>query len=349
MPGTGRIGVAAGDGAPGAPASRLDAFARTIGRRLALPVIAAPMFRVSGPDLVIAACKAGVVGAFPTVNCRDVATLDAWLSRIRRALTPDDAPWCANLIMRRVALAEELACLLRHRPEVVITSVGPPDPVVGPLHDVGCLVFADVASVRHAEKAVAAGADGLILLTAGAGGQTGWANGFAFARAVRGFFAGPVALAGGVSDGAAVLAAQALGCDLAYMGTKFIATRESMAPDGYRRMLVDCRLDDILLSRAFTGLETNTLIPSIRAAGLDPRALPEDMTPERAAALYGSGGESSIRRWRDIWSAGHSVSGVAEILPVAELVSRTRAEYRAAADALRRVLPAEERVCSSPI
>ena len=340
MPATGR----ADSSVPEAPANRPDVSMRAISRRLTLPVIAAPMFRVSGPDLVVAACKAGVIGAFPSANCRDVAEFDAWLSQIRRALTPDDAPWCANLIMRRVALLEELACLLRHRPEIVITSVGPPDPVIGPLHDVGCLVFADVASVRHAEKAVAAGVDGLVLLTAGAGGQTGWANGLAFARAVRRFFAGPVVLAGGVSDGAAVLAVQALGCDLAYMGTKFIATRESMASDGYRKMLVDSRLDDVLLSRAFTGLETNTLVPSIRAAGLDPRALPQDMTPERAAALYGSGGESSIRRWRDIWSAGHAVSGVTEILPVAELVARTRAEYQAAAKALRRLLPPEDSV-----
>jgi nitronate monooxygenase len=311
----------------------------TIAPRLRLPVIAAPMFRVSGPELVIAACRAGVIGAFPTANCRDLGELDSWLTRIRGTLAPADAPWCANLIMRREALAEELACLLRHRPEMVITSVGAPDPVIGPLHEIGCLVLADVASLRHAEKAVAAGADGLILLTAGAGGQTGWANGFAFARAVRGFFAGPLVLAGGVADGAAVLAAQALGCDLAYMGTKFIATRESMASDEYRRMLVESRLDDILLSRAFTGLETNTLIPSIRAAGLDPAALPKDMSPERAAALYGRGGESGIRRWRDIWSAGHSVSGVTEVLSVAELVARTTEEYRSAAAALRQRLP----------
>ena len=315
------------------------AFDSRIAPRLALPVIAAPMFRVSGPELVVAACRAGVVGAFPTANCRDLAELDAWLGRIRTALGPRDAPWCANLIMRRVALREELACLLRHRPELVITSVGAPDPVIGPLHEAGCLVFADVASLRHAEKAVAAGADGLILLSAGAGGQTGWANGIAFARAVRRFFAGPVVLAGGMSDGAAVLAAQAAGCDLAYMGTRFIATRESLASDAYRRMLVESRLDDVLLSRAFTGLETNTLVPSIRAAGLDPAALPTDMTPERAAALYGSGGESGIRRWRDIWSAGHSVSGVTEVLSVAELVARTREEYAAAARALLRRRP----------
>ena len=299
--------------------------------RLTLPLIAAPMFRVSGPELVIAACRAGVIGAFPTANCRSVDEFDQWITRIEAAVGPTDAPWCPNLIMRRVDLKQELAVLLRHRVEVVITSVGAPDPVVAPLHDIGCLVLADVASVRHAEKAVAAGVDGLILLTAGAGGQTGWANGFAFARAVRRFFDGPIVMAGGVSDGAAIFAAQVLGCDLAYMGTKFIATHESMAEPGYKQMLVDSRLDDVLLSKAFTGLETNTLKPSILAAGLDPANLPTDMSAERADALYGSGGSSGIKRWKDIWSAGHSVSGVERVSGVAELVAQTRREYLHAA------------------
>lgn len=312
-------------------------------QRLRLPLIAAPMFRVSGLDLVLAACRAGVVGAFPTVNCRGVAELDAWLTRLSAELGPQDAPFCPNLIMRRENLRGELACLLRHRVELVITSVGAPDPVVAPLHDIGCSVLADVASVRHAEKAIAAGVDGLVLLTAGAGGQTGWANGLAFVRAVRAFYDGPIVLAGGVSDGAALLAAQVAGCDLGYMGTKFIATDESMAPDGHKQMLVDSRLDDVMLSRAFTGLETNTLIPSIVAAGLDPKALPSDMSEERAAALYGSGGETSIRRWRDIWSAGHSVSGVDRRSSVAALVEQTAAQYRAAAQAALAWLPGAAR------
>ena len=312
------------------PAGRLMA---RLGSRLSLPLIAAPMFRVSGPELVIAACRAGVIGSFPTANCRTPEEFDAWITRIEAALGPEDAPFCPNLIMRRESLQEELAVLLRHRVEMVITSVGPPDPVVAPLHDIGCLVLCDVASVRHAEKAVAAGVDGLILLTAGAGGQTGWANGFAFVRAVRQFFDGPLVLAGGVSDGAALLAAQVLGCDAAYMGTRFIATHESMAVDGYKQMLVDSRLDDVLLSKAFTGLETNMLRPSIRAAGLDPANLPDDLAPERAKALYGKGGSTGAVRWTDIWSAGHSVSGVRDVVGVAELVARTRAEYRAAAQA----------------
>lgn len=299
--------------------------------RMTVPVIAAPMFRVSGPELVIAACRAGVIGTFPNANCRTAEDFDHWLQTIRAALTPRDAPFAPNLIMRRQTLAEDLAAVIRHRCEMVITSVGAPDPVIGPLHDIGCLVFADVASVRHAEKAVAAGADGLILLTAGAGGQTGWANGFALARAVRAFYDGPIVMAGGISDGHAVFAAQALGCDFAYMGTKFIATAESLAEPDYKQMLIDSRLDDVLLSRAFTGLETNTLIPSIVASGLDPKNLPTDMTAERADALYGRGGASEIRRWRDIWSAGHSVSGVTAAPPVSALVDEIVREYRDAA------------------
>ncbi len=316
------------------------ALLQHFGARLRLPLIAAPMFRVSGPELVIAACKAGVIGSFPTANCRTVAEFDRWITQIESALGPPDAPFCPNLIMRRESLREEVEVLRRHKIEMVITSVGAPDAVVAPLHDIGCLILCDVASVRHAEKAVAAGVDGLILLTAGAGGQTGWANGFAFVRAVRRFFDGPVVLAGGVGDGAAILAAQVLGCDLAYMGTKFIATSESMAAPAYKQMLVDSRLDDILLSKAFTGLETNTLRPSIVAAGLDPADLPTDMAPERARALYGSGGSTGVTRWTDIWSAGHSVSGVCEIASVADLVSRTEDEYRRATDATRARLAA---------
>lgn len=318
-------------------------FQERIKRRLSLPLIAAPMFRVSGPDLVIAACKAGVIGSFPTANCRSVEEFDHWMTTIGNALGGNDAPFCPNLIMRRESLQEELACVVRHRAEIVITSVGAPDPAIGPLHDIGCLVFADVASVRHAEKAIKAGADGLILLTAGAGGQTGWANGFAFVRAVRAMFDGPIVLAGGVSDGWGVFAAEALGCDLAYMGTKFIATSESMAEPGYKTMLVDSRLDDILLSRAFTGLETNTLIPSIVAAGLDPRNLPTDITAERAAQLYGRGGTTGVKRWKDTWSAGHSVSGVTSIPSVGDLVTQTRSEYDAAAAATRQRLDADHR------
>ena len=308
--------------------------------RLRLPLIAAPMFLVSGPALVNAACRSGVIGAFPTANCRTVEELDGWLAGMvddaRRAADETGrapAPFCPNLIVHRSnpRVADDLAAVLRHRAEIVITSVGSPEPVLKPLKDAGCLVLADVASVRHAEKAVAAGVDGLVLLTAGAGGQTGWANPFAFVRAVRAFWPGLVVMAGGMADGHAIAAAETLGCDLAYMGTKFIATRESLAKDGYKDMLVRSRLDDVLLTRAFTGLETNMLRPSIVAAGLDPENLPVRGAIDIAKDINAAERERpDARRWKDIWSAGHAVSGVADVPSVADLVARTEAEYRAA-------------------
>lgn len=315
----------------------------SLASRLSVPLIAAPMFRVSGPDLVIEACLAGVMGSFPTANCRSVDELNAWLERIKAALVPDAAPYCPNLIMKRDTMQEELACLIRHGVEVVITSVGSPKPAVKPLHDIGCLVLADVATLAHAHKALDAGVDGLILLTAGAGGQTGWANGLSFARAVRKFFDGPLVLAGGISDGAALLAAQVLGCDLGYIGTRFIATVESMASPAYKQMVVDAEFDDILLSKAFTGLETNMLRPSIVAAGLDPAQLPTDMSQDRAKALYGADAQGPTR-WRDIWSAGHTVSGVTQLTDVASLVASIKQEYeKAALDAFAHIPPFSNR------
>jgi nitronate monooxygenase len=305
--------------------------------RLRLPLIAAPMFLVSGVALVSAACVHGVIGAFPTVNCRTPEELDGWLREIEsRTSRSSDAsgvaaaPVCPNLIVHRsnMRLQDDLAVLLRHRPELVITSVGSPAPVIAPLHDAGALVLADVASLRHAERAVEAGADGLVLLTAGAGGQTGWLNPFAFVRAVRRFFAGPIVLAGGISDGVALRAAEMLGCDLAYMGTKFIATHESMADARYKAMLVESSADDVLLTSAVTGLPTSMLRPSLLAAGLDP-----DNLPARGAIEIGNDIDIDARaarpkRWRDVWSAGHSTSGVTDILSVAALIDRTTDEYR---------------------
>ena len=295
---------------------------QAIGSRLVLPLIAAPMLRVSGPDLVVAACNAGVIGAFPTKNARATDELDAWLSDMKRRLAANAAPLCPNLIMRDARLDEDLACIVRHRCELVITSVGSPARAVSALHDVGCLVLADVASLHHVERALEAGVDGLVLLTAGAGGQTGWLNPFAFVRAVRNMTDKIVILAGGISDGHALRAAIALGCDLAYMGTKFIATEESMASPAYRQMLVDAGMDDVMLTSAFTGLPANMLRPSIERAGLNPKSLDEEM-----ARLRSSGDGAAPRRWSDVWSAGHSVSGVARISSVGALVELTRTEF----------------------
>ena len=307
--------------------------------RLRLPLIAAPMLKVSGPDLVVAACRAGVLGAFPTANAGDEATLDQWLGRIQDSLSADDAPCVPNIIIHRAPqkLAADVAAIRRHGVQWAITSVGSPAPVVEPLHAAGCRVLADVGSLAHARKAAAAGADGLVLLSAGAGGQTGWLNGLAFVRAVREWFDGPVVLAGGISDGHALWAARAAGADLAYMGTRCIALRESMADEDYRSLLLQCDADDVQLTRAFTGLPTNMLRPSIEAAGLDPAALDESVTPAQAQALFGAAratfdqpGEAppaGPKRWRDIRSAGHTVGAVREPMDMQALVQATRAEY----------------------
>ena len=296
---------------------------------LTLPVVLAPMFRVCGPELVIAASRAGIAGSFPTANCRTSEELGEWVAQIKAGLAdePQPRPWGANLIIKHARRAADLEVLLANRPDFVITSVGSPAPVIGPLHDAGVSVLADVASIEHARKAAAAGVDGLVLLSAGAGGNTGWLNPFVFVRAVREFFSGTLILAGGVTDGVSIAAAQVLGCDLVYLGTKAIAATESMATAEYKQMLVDSSADDIHLTKAFTGMPTNMLRPSIVAAGLDPAALNEDATPMSADGTYGGARHDGPARWSDIWAAGHTVSGVRELAPIADVVAGLRAEY----------------------
>lgn len=304
--------------------------------RLAVPLIAAPMLRVSGIELVSAACRAGVVGAFPTANCASLDDFDAWLRRLGEeadAAGGRHAPYCPNLIMRRdpAKVRAEVEIIVRHRAEVVITSVGSPASVIPALHAGGCLVLADVASVHHARRALEAGADGLVLLTAGAGGHTGWANPFAFVRAVRAMFDGPIVLAGGLSDGVALKAATVLGCDLGSMGTRFIATRESLGSAPYKHMLTQSSLDDVMTTRAFTGLPANFLRPSVVQAGLDPAALDEAVSVQEARSRFGGGSEGAVvQRWADLWSAGHSVSGVSQVATVAEVVAVLGAEFSGA-------------------
>lgn len=303
--------------------------------RLALPAIAAPMFLVSGPDLVIATCKAGVIGAFPTLNARPLAELERWLERITSELAAHArsgaavAPWAANLIVHRSnpRAADDLALVLRYQPEIVITALGTPAHVVEAVHAYGGLVFADVNSVRYAEKAAAAGADGLVLVASGAGGHTGPISAFSFVPAVRRFFAGPIVLGGGIVDGRGVRAAEALGADFAYVGTRFIACTESLASAEYKRMLIDCTEADIVLSAHFTGVPANYLRPSIARAGLDPDALgtrTDKLFDHRGDAEHGD-----AKAWRDIWSAGHGVRAVERVTSVAELVEELRAGYAA--------------------
>lgn len=287
------------------------------------------MLHVSGPTLVAAACCAGVIGAFPAANCRRHGELAAWIAEIRQAIgdTMSAAPFAINLIVRSATLADDLACVLREKVELVITSVGSPAALVGPLHDAGCRVFADVATQAHAEKALAAGVDGLVLLCAGAGGQTGWVSPFAGVRSLRALFDGPLVVAGGLSDGHALWAAQALGADLGYMGTRFIATPESLANDAHRNMLVEAGWDDIVSSSAFSGLPANWLRPSLIAAGLDPDALDANALKADAAELYGTREAHHPRRWTELFSAGHSVAGVRSVQPVADLVDELAGQY----------------------
>ena len=294
--------------------------------RLRLPLVAAPMLTVSGPDVVAAACAAGVVGAFPTANCRSVDELDDWLGDLAGRVRPGHAPVAANLIVHRSnrRLDADLEVLVRRRAELVITSVGSPAGVVEALHDAGATVWSDVASIRHAHRAIEAGADGLILLTAGAGGQTGTMNPFAFVREVRRHYAGTVVLAGGIGDGASLAAARVLGADLGYAGTRFLATRESLAPPEYKAMVAGATSGDIVLTDAVTGLPASFLRGSLpedapgRSAGFD-------VTTTLAGA---NGGRRS--RWQDAWSAGHVTGVVQDVPTVAALIDRLASEYDAA-------------------
>ena len=300
-----------------------------------LPLIAAPMFLISGPELVVAACRAGIAAAFPTPNARDAAQLEDWMRRITEGLAraADEQPpstigaWCANLVTHRsnTRLPEDLALVARYRPPLVVTALGGPKPAIEVVHGYGGRVFADVTTPALARKAVEAGADGLVCVCAGAGGHTGQISPFAFVNAVREFFAGPVVLGGGLSDGAAIAAALAAGADYAYMGTRFIATTESLAAPAYKQMLVDSGVEDLIVSAAITGTPASWLKPSLRAQGLDPDALAGAAPPRD----YDSA-KSPAKRWSQLWAAGQGVGAVQTIEPVASLVDRLAEEFAAA-------------------
>jgi nitronate monooxygenase len=301
---------------------------------LRLPVIAAPMFLVSGPELVIAACQAGIVGAFPTPNCRTVAELDAWMGEIadahaaaKRAPSPHPVgPWAANVMTHstNARLADDLALVKTYRPPLVITALGSPKPAIEIVHGYGGLVFADVVNINLARKAVAAGADGLVCIAAGAGGHTGYFSPFAFISAVREFFDGPLVIGGGIADGAGIAGALAAGADLAYMGTRFLPTRESRAVDAYKQMVMECGPDDLIISAAITGTPASWLVPSLLACGFKLEDLSGKIERNYTA------GENAYKRWRDTWSAGQSLHAVDEIMPIADVVDALEQDYRQA-------------------
>lgn len=297
--------------------------------RLTVPLVAAPMFRVSSLELVVAAARAGIVGAFPTLNAREPDPLDAWLERILRDCEGAPGLPAANLILHKSNPRRDadLAAVLRHRVPMVIASVGAPDEVVGPVHGYGGLVFADVATVRHARRAVQAGVDGLVLLTAGAGGNTGWLNPFAFVAEVRRFFDGPLAVAGAITDGRQLHALQVAGADLGYVGTPFVATVESRADDAYKAGIVAAGTDDIVVTDAVTGIPASFVRPRLRELGLiDERDRP---AARPATDVSGWGGGA--------WSAGQGAGGVDDVCTTAERIARFRTQYEAS---LARVSPA---------
>lgn len=299
--------------------------------RLSLPLICAPMFLVSGPELVIAACRNGVIGSFPAPNARPLEVLDAWMGRIAAELADAAradpaariAPWSLNLVVHSSydRLPAELELVQQHRPPLVITALGSPARVVDAVHAYGGLVFADVGSIAMARKAAAAGVDGLILVSTGAGGHTGSVAPFVFVEAVRRFFDGIVVLAGGLCTGAAIRAAEVAGADLADIGTLFIAARESLASDDYRGMVVDAGVDDLVLTKAFTGASAYYLRRSIERSGLDPDNL------AGKTSMDWSKSDTQLKAWKDIWSAGQSVAAVDRVESAGEIIARLRAEY----------------------
>ncbi len=302
--------------------------------RLRIPVVASPMFIISHPPLVLAQCKAGIVGSFPALNARPAAQLDEWLAEINETLAAHDAanpqaksaPFAVNQIVHKSngRLEEDLALCVKYKVPVVITSLGAVPEVNEAVHSYGGIVLHDVIHDRHARKAIEKGADGLIAVAAGAGGHAGTLSPFALTQEIRQWFDGPLLLSGAIANGGAVLAAQAMGADLAYIGSPFIATHEARATDAYKEMIVGSNAADIVYSNLFTGVHGNYLKGSVRAAGMDP-----DKLPESDPSKMDFGGDKS-KAWKDIWGCGQGIGAVKDIVGAGELVDRLAAEYEAA-------------------
>jgi nitronate monooxygenase len=312
----------------------------SLANKLELPVVGSPLFIVSGPELVIAQCKAGIVGSFPALNARPVGKLDEWLTRIEnelgeyQALHPEKkvAPYAVNQICHASndRLMHDMETCVKHKVPVIITSLRPPSEIVEAAHSYGGVVFHDVINVKHARKAAEQGVDGLILVCAGAGGHAGTLSPFALVREVKQWFKGTILLSGAISDGWSIAAALALGADLAYIGTRFIATREALAAEAHKRMILDTRATDVFLTASIDGAPANWLAPSLLAAGIDLDVLRTTLPGKVVAA------QENKKRWKDIYTAGHGVGNIEDVPGAAELCRRLIAQYREA----RRLKPA---------
>lgn len=309
--------------------------------RLSLPVVGSPLFIISNPDLVIAQCKAGIVGSFPSLNARPLEVLEQWLQRITGELAEYDAqnpqrlsaPFAVNLIVHRSndRLEQDLQLCIKYKVPIVITSLGAREDVNQAIHSYGGIVLHDVIHNSYARKAIDKGADGLIAVAAGAGGHAGTLSPFALIHEIREWFDGPLLLSGAIANGNSILAALAAGADLAYVGSAFIATHEANADQAYKQMIVESTAADIVYSNLFTGVHGNYLKGSILNSGLDPEALPES---DPSTMSFGSGGSSKTKAWKDIWGAGQGVGAVKQVVPAAELISRLQEEYQAARERL---------------
>ena len=308
-----------------------------IKNNLSIPVIGSPLFLVSGPELVIAQCKAGIIGSFPALNARPQHVLGEWITRIKAELAeyqeqnPDKkvAPFAVNQICHgsNDRLMDDMATCVEHQVPIIITSLRPPAELVEAAHSYGGLVYHDVINVRHAKKAAEQGVDGLILVCAGAGGHAGALSPFALLREIKEWFDGTIILSGSIGDGYSVASSLALGADFAYMGTRFIATKEANADQGYKQMLIESAADDIVYSNLFTGVSGNYLKPSIKTAGLDPDNLPE---ADKSSMNFGSGGNTDAKAWKDIWGSGQGIGLIKDDPSVEELVERISKEFQQA-------------------
>lgn len=304
---------------------------------LSLPLIGSPLFIISGPELVIAQCKAGITGSFPSLNARPIEQLDQWLTQISselaayKAENPNKkvAPFAVNLIVHHSnpRLEEDIELCVKHKVPVIITSLNAPTAAIERIHSYGGVILHDVTNIKHAKKAADEGVDGLILVCTGAGGHAGTLSPFALVPEVRAWFDGTIILSGAMGNGDAILSAQAIGADLAYMGTRFIATQEARAQQEYKEMLVASSASDIIYTNLFTGVHGNYLAPSVVAAGLDPNNLP---TADKSKMNFGSGGNTGAKAWKDIWGSGQGIGGIQKIQSVGEVVEELKLQYQAA-------------------